>query len=219
MDIEIKASGLTRQMEKDLLVEMGMDTEEVEEEEEEQEECEEETAKFEDAIATQEIADDIGILRQEVDKSCKIDMGENSEIKPPDCISHKDFGSNLEENVCDETLMDRLMNILDKFDERNASQTYNSDEDEIPELIEAPRLAKSHQAKEFNDNRSVRSYASASTIAPEVIKMKMKSALEKRDKKNSSRRALVRGEASATARSRRENRDNIKQSTGIWGWE
>ncbi|XP_033226378.1 serine/threonine-protein kinase RIO2 isoform X2 [Belonocnema kinseyi] len=219
MDVEIKASGLTRQMEKDLLVEMGMDTEEVEEEAEEQEGSEEETEKFEDAVTTQETVDDIDILRQEVDKSCKIDLGENSEIKPSDSISHKDFVSNHEENVCDKTLMERLMDSLDKFDEGNASQIYNSDEDEIPELIEGPRLAKSHQIKEFNDCRSVRSYTSASTIAPEVIKMKMKSALEKRNTKNSSRRALVRGEASATARSRRENRDNIKQSTGIWGWE
>ena len=219
MDVEIKASGLTKQMEKDLLVEMGMNTEEVDEDEEEQENSEEETEKFEDAIAASETEDDIDKLRIEVDKSCKIDLRENFEVKPSDSILHKDLTSNLEENECKKTLMNRLMDNFAKFDQNNADQIYSSDEEKIPELIDVSRLDKIQQVKEFDDSRSVRSYTSASTIAPEIIKMKMKSALEKRDKKNSSRRALVKGEASATARSRRENRDNIKQSTGIWGWE
>lgn len=63
------------------------------------------------------------------------------------------------------------------------------------------------------------SNTTAATIAPELIKKKVKIALQKRDKKEQSRRILVKGEANAITRVRRENRDTIKQSTGIWGWE
>lgn len=73
--------------------------------------------------------------------------------------------------------------------------------------------------EEFNDSRSMYSTTTVSTIAPEVIKKKVKSALQKREKREQSRRILVKGEANAVTRVRRENKDTIKQSTGIWGWE
>lgn len=73
---------------------------------------------------------------------------------------------------------------------------------------------------EFSDLRSVRSVSTAATISPDVIKKRTKQSLEKRERKGLSRKILVKGEASAVTRVRRENRDTIKQSTtGIWGWE
>lgn len=73
--------------------------------------------------------------------------------------------------------------------------------------------------EKFNDLKSMYSSMTASTIAPELIKKKVKIALQKREKREQSRRILVKGEANAITRVRRENRDTIKQSTGIWGWE
>lgn len=73
--------------------------------------------------------------------------------------------------------------------------------------------------EKFNDSKSMYSSMTASTIAPELIKKKVKIALQKREKREQSRRILVKGEANAITRVRRENRDTIKQSTGIWGWE
>jgi len=70
----------------------------------------------------------------------------------------------------------------------------------------------------YDDTRSVRSISTAATIAPDVIKKRIKLALDKRER-NQAKRALVKGEASAVTRIRRDNRATIKESTGIWGWE
>ena len=61
---------------------------------------------------------------------------------------------------------------------------------------------------------------SQATIAPEVIKSKVKKSFEKTDRMNIRKRIRAKGEASAVTRSRRANMDNIKQSTavgGFWG--
>ena len=68
-------------------------------------------------------------------------------------------------------------------------------------------------------NSTIRSYSTCSTIAPEVIKNKVKKALMNREKKELRKRIVAKGEASATTRIRRENRDTIKECDGIWGWE
>ncbi|XP_063215631.1 serine/threonine-protein kinase RIO2 isoform X2 [Bacillus rossius redtenbacheri] len=75
-------------------------------------------------------------------------------------------------------------------------------------------------AYSFDDARSVRSTSTAATIAPEEIKKRVKDSIKQREKKLMAKKRLaVKGEASAVTRSRRENMDNIKQSGGIWGWE
>ena len=58
----------------------------------------------------------------------------------------------------------------------------------------------------------------ASTIHPDVVKARVKSALEKRGKKGQARRQVVKGEASAKTRSRRNNKDTIASSTSAF-WE
>ena len=58
----------------------------------------------------------------------------------------------------------------------------------------------------------------ASTIHPDVVKARVKSALEKRGKKGQARRQVVKGEASAKTRSRRNNKDTIACSTSAF-WE
>ena len=58
----------------------------------------------------------------------------------------------------------------------------------------------------------------ASTIHPDVVKARVKSALEKRGKKGHAKRQVVKGEASAKTRSRRNNKDTIASSTSAF-WE
>ena len=58
----------------------------------------------------------------------------------------------------------------------------------------------------------------ASTIHPDVVKARVKSALEKRGRKGQARRQVVKGEASAKTRSRRNNKDTIASSTSAF-WE
>lgn len=65
------------------------------------------------------------------------------------------------------------------------------------------------------DSRSFRSVSTATTIAPEVIKDRVKKAITQRERRN--KKHVIKGEASAATRNRRVNRDTIQQSTGIWG--
>merc|ERR1711971_829959 len=69
------------------------------------------------------------------------------------------------------------------------------------------------------ETASVRSYSTtASTIHPDVVKARVKSALEKRGRKGQARRQVVKGEASAKTRSKRDNKDTITSSTSAF-WE
>ena len=167
IDVEIKASGLTKQMEKDLLREMGMIESEAEEAEEESEENVEEQKESMDE-------NEINYLQQQVEDSVRNEYNYTS----------KDVSVDAETNEA----------------------TFGSEDDQV-------------QTGDFNDSKSMYSTTTVSTIAPEVIKKKVKSALQKREKREQSRRILVKGEANAVTRVRRDNKDTIKQSTGIWGWE
>lgn len=73
--------------------------------------------------------------------------------------------------------------------------------------------------KALSDVRSMRTYTSASTIAPEVVKQQVKKNLEVRQKKMERKKAIAKGEASAVTRSRRDNRETIRESHGLWGWD
>lgn len=69
--------------------------------------------------------------------------------------------------------------------------------------------------KILSDARSHRSYStSASTIAPSVVKDRIKKTLNVKEKKEQRKRCVVKGEASAVTRVRNENRDTCKQYDG-----
>ncbi|KAK6617049.1 Serine/threonine-protein kinase RIO2 [Polyplax serrata] len=121
-------------------------------------------------------------------------------------------------------------------DEGGVEEFYSCDEDENTtyshekeKLVMFEHLSENSEPEEQNDDNcsvadgrhyfgSVRSYSTSSTIAPQVIQSKVKKALMNREKKELRKRIVAKGEASATTRSRRENRDIIKESNGIWGW-
>lgn len=228
IDADVKASGLTRRMEKDLLIEMGIDQAEEEEEEDEAVEAES-SATGESAEARKEA--EINDLRQEVEKVMAEELGtavERSSSNPPETT--KEVESSLNERL------DKLQLKKDSATPPT-NQSNNEDiptsavvvsnsenEDVVPDLINASTLVNTGSDEEssiceFNDTRSVRSSSTVASIAPEVIKRRMQITLEKRQKKGLSRKILAKGEASATTRVRRENRDMIQQSTGcgIWG--
>ncbi|KAL0821325.1 hypothetical protein ABMA28_005918 [Loxostege sticticalis] len=131
----------------------------------------------------------------------------------------------------------KISEITDKTGTLNIADTQPDTED-IPELVPAPteeqkedndfigELDKNSQKyrlamieKALSDVRSMRTYTSASTIAPEVVKQQVKKNLEDRQKKMERRKAIVKGEASAVTRLRRDNRETIRESHGLWGWD
>jgi len=69
----------------------------------------------------------------------------------------------------------------------------------------------------YSDIHSVRSMSTATTIPPEVIRDRVKKALAKRERAAVRHRNLAKGEASAVNRQRRDNKNTIKDSFGIWG--
>ncbi|XP_028173049.1 serine/threonine-protein kinase RIO2 isoform X1 [Ostrinia furnacalis] len=129
----------------------------------------------------------------------------------------------------------KISDIADKAASLNIAD--NPDTEEIPELVPAPidneegrdnvgELDKNSQKyrlamieKALSDVRSMRTYTSASTIAPEVVKQQVKKNLEDRQKRMERKKAIAKGEASAVTRLRRDNRETIRESHGLWGWD
>lgn len=84
-------------------------------------------------------------------------------------------------------------------------------------ISQKQRLAMVEKA--LSDVKSMRSYSTASTIAPEVIKGRLKKSLHSKQKKLERKHCVAKGEASAATRAKRENLDTIRESKGIWGWD
>lgn len=69
--------------------------------------------------------------------------------------------------------------------------------------------------KILSDARSQRSYSTnASTIAPSVIKEKIKRSIELKEQRDVRKRCLAKGEANATTRGRKENKETVKEYAG-----
>merc|ERR1719341_3008770 len=176
---------VTKQMEKDLRLEYGLDEEE------------------EMAVKRQAAEKEVELLRRAVEESVTLARVEEDE-----------------EGLNRDTLAQNEVQDVDDVD--------NSDPDEAEE--EDDDLGNLHEInskfRPFRDNisdrmetASVRSYSTtASTIHPDVVKARVKSALEKRGRKGQARRQVVKGEASAKTRSRRNNKDTIASSTSAF-WE
>lgn len=211
IDAEVRASGLTRQMEKDLLKEMGVD----EEEEEDDENSSEETYK-DCSENIEDSEDQISDLQLQVDNAVK----ESFDVSPRQTVLNDD-------NKCTEVVScsEKQSNMENECERNNTNATVEAikpdkehNEDELSD-VSSNAESKGAYIGDYDDTRSIRSVSTTATISPDVIKRRTKLALEKRDKKNHSKRILVKGEASAVTRARRENRAVIEESTGIWGWE
>ncbi|XP_076249408.1 RIO kinase 2 [Calliopsis andreniformis] len=224
IDVEIKASGLTKQMEKDLLREMGMMEDDEEEEEEKGEELEGEEHLEKENDEKKETIDEneINYLQQEVENSMRNDFERTRKLSKP-IIATNDkehlVASYLKSQSIEEGI--RNIDIKKSSEETENSKPYDLDVKYNTESVtEVSDSENEHvQSSRYSDSRSMYSVTTASTIAPEVIKKRIQVALQKRAKREQSRRILVKGEANAVTRVRRENKDTIKQSTGIWGWE
>lgn len=180
LDAEVSASGFTRQMEKDLLAEIGLGESEDGEN---------------DEVKTEDKEQDIECLRKRLDECVAKDW--NNESSSSDIRVEKSVQDSEAVKLTTESRIPKAcVKTTDMSD-------YGSDENSDAE----------------SEVQSVRSMSTTTTIAPEIIRDRVKRDLVKRGKTATRQRCLAKGEASATTRNRRENRDTINQSTGIWGWE
>lgn len=99
-----------------------------------------------------------------------------------------------------------------------AENDVDDDNDVVGKLDNNSRIYRLKMVEKLlNDTRSQRSYStSASTIAPSVITERIRRNLDKREKQMERKRCVVKGEASAVHRHRKENKDIVKEYRG---WE
>lgn len=190
MDVEIAASGFTKEMDEDLNVMLLGDQKEGDEDDDETED----NSKVEEEIA------------------------ESSPETEDDAKPSSFNKSNAPEDI--EALQQQVSSALAELKvEEITNEEKNNEDDRVGELKVKERKQRLDSCTESIGGFSMVSRSTAATIAPEVIRDKIKKTFQKSDKMQNRRRIQAKGEASASTRARRENRDNIKQNQGIWGWE
>uniref|UniRef100_A0A3Q3XDH5 Serine/threonine-protein kinase RIO2 n=1 Tax=Mola mola TaxID=94237 RepID=A0A3Q3XDH5_MOLML len=224
LDVEVSASGFTKDLERDaaLLHPTVPEGEEEDEEEGDDEEArEEEVGKEEESLDMEEY---------------KHAMLELEGLKLSDlhvAIEDKESESESEEEQQKETQIAPSARTDDET-KKVLEEELNEEEDECPELEDLSAFNK--EFKPFRDsssllyvaeNRRTRteseatmgSMGSCSTIPPEVVRQKVRRQLSKQQKA-AQRRRLQKGEANLVTKSRRENENTIKSSiegASFWG--
>ncbi|XP_053611511.1 uncharacterized protein RIOK2 [Plodia interpunctella] len=213
LDTEVACSGYkrARELDDDLLHEMGIGLAVSEDEEDPEDEQEIDHSKY-----TEE---ELAALRKEVDDSIQndekkiqqiADRARNLQIEdePPTLVP-----------AIDKTQQDHRDDTekhTDIEDHRQTEEHTDRTREHVDPTSQKYRLAMVEKA--LSDVRSMRTYTSASTIAPEVVKSQVKKNLEVRQKKIERKKAVAKGEASAVTRLRRDNAETVRDCRGLWGW-
>lgn len=107
-----------------------------------------------------------------------------------------------------------------QFPDDDASMSSNDLEtDALPELANVDPDSRMYRLKMveklLSDARSQRSYSTtASTIAPSVITDRIKKNMDVKEKREMRKKCVAKGEANATHRHRKENKDVVKEYAG-----
>ncbi|XP_075693178.1 serine/threonine-protein kinase RIO2 [Rhinoderma darwinii] len=248
LDVEIEVSGYTKEMQKDdeLLQPAGPDEEEEEEEEDAETECtppigdgQQDTvnrrkedarvleatgsASFEDC-QTKHNSDNCGASLDMTEFNKALAELEGETVEKNDKKTSEISGDDESNRLGSEELS------LDVDDGSDELEDY---EDECPDLVDLSGANKEYKPFRDEDSlqhvsqhrtrttslTSVGTVGSSSTIAPELVKQKVKRQLTKQQK-GAIRRRLQKGEANVYTKQRRENMFNIKcsvDSESFWG--
>ena len=192
LDAEVAASGVTKQMEKDLRLEYGMDEETSEGDESDED----------DLIEEIKVEDDIEELKKELEQSINLSevnktVGEYL-LKCPDIVNDEYAEKNNEIVKDNEERIELPLKDDDQMQENTEVEVGidEEEEDDVGNLREFNAQFKPFRdnligKSETDDTRSVRSVSTtASTIHPDVVKARVKASLEKSKKKNQARRTV-----------------------------
>ncbi|CAG9802568.1 unnamed protein product [Chironomus riparius] len=236
MDIEVACSGFTKEMEQDLMQEyhqevLGDNTDESEGESDEEfiendealnelkKEVEQEIKYSEESVKKMSQNKNSGIMKymESMSKCEEFDKAFD------DAEEFKDALSDLKIAEQPTTAESVTKNIPEQDTKSESGDSISSNDLEVPELDdELKDLDPNSRAyrmkmvrKVLSDARSQRSYSTtASTIAPTVITDRIKKAMTVQEKRESRRRIVPKGQASAVRRMRIENRDVVKDLSG-----
>lgn len=106
-----------------------------------------------------------------------------------------------------------------RADDAKSISSNDLETDDMPELAGMDPNSRMYRLKMveqlLNDARSQRSYSTtASTIAPTVITDRIRRNMDVREKREQRKRCVVKGEASAVHRHRKDNKDVVKEYAG-----
>ncbi|XP_034026062.1 serine/threonine-protein kinase RIO2 [Thalassophryne amazonica] len=215
LDIEVSASGFTKDLERDatLLCPAGPE-EDVEEEEEEEEEMtrEDESVDMEEysrsvlELRGLKVSDTHQNIPEEEEEKGKREEQTETNAAPPVRSDEQSEDLNEETNEAEDVCPE-----MTDLSASNRGFKPFRDSDSLLHLAEHRRRTESET--------TVGSRGSCSTIPPEVVRQKIKRQINKQQKA-AQRRRLQKGEANLVTKSRRENENNIKssmESASFWG--
>ncbi|KAG7489482.1 serine serine/threonine-protein kinase RIO2 [Solea senegalensis] len=241
LDVEVSASGFTKDMERDgaLLHPAGPEGEEDDEEDGEDEETTDEEIEGEDESvdmeeykhAMQEL-EGLKISDTHTDREEEEEEQQQEEYDEEQQQQEEDDES---ENPTEQKETETAPAAIGDLNAQNdLEEELKEAEDECPELSDISAANKEfkpfrdsdsllhmaeHRRRRTDSEATMGSTGSCSTIPPEVVRQKVRRQLTKQQKA-AQRRRLQKGEANLVTKSRRENQNNIKssmESASFWG--
>ncbi|XP_031632714.1 serine/threonine-protein kinase rio2 [Contarinia nasturtii] len=239
LDIEVACSGFTKEMEKDLLKEYGMEA--VSDDDDLDEDGDASDAEAENN------EEELDRLRQQVDAEVKFSEERVNDTSKALSFNIQNYITSLAQaDDGDEMFEDAVESIdseiplpkpipqieskdIEKMtdfvkdvhisDSNSVDGNVSSGGEEDDELANLDPKSRQYRLKMvekmLSDARSQRSYStSASTIAPSVVSDRLKKTLFVKEKREERKRCVAKGEASAITRIRKENRDTCKEYKG-----
>lgn len=138
---------------------------------------------------------------------------DNEENTIPSLVKNKTDDKDIETTCINDELMKLKLNSSD-FSQLGWKHNGNSDYSDV-ESVNGTDDFRLETTK--SDMYSV---STTSTIAPEVIRSRVKRALQKKENEIIQKRSVVKGDANSIRRNRKENKDIIKEctsSSSVWG--
>ena len=191
LDAEISASGITKQMEKDILEQFLSGDDETD-----------------DQTESEDEGDNVEDIEEEI-------MENKCDEK--DSVDHQELSAMREKITVDLSYM-KVENESEEHLEKDSDGQAEEELDQVEDLHAMNKQWKPFR-DHMSDPHGTPSVRSCSTIAPEDVKKRVKAALSKKNRQERSKRIKAKGDASAVLRLRRENKQDIKECNdpGIWG--
>lgn len=253
LDIEVACSGFTKEMERDILQEYGMESFDEDDDEDVDDSQNVKASEENDSKALTDT--ELNALRKQVDHEMRFAEEKNTKLDNKSAIQK--YIESMTEHLANATFADDVDVFQDAIDdsvphnvgtvealltpatnsspvatvpdaatqERDADSTDDrsihsnepeADDDELADLDPTSRAYRFKMVEKIlSDARSQRSYSTtASTIAPSVIKDRIKKTTDIKKQLEVRKRCVAKGEASAITRKRNENRDTCKEYAG-----
>ncbi|XP_040010120.1 serine/threonine-protein kinase RIO2 [Xiphias gladius] len=217
LDVEVSASGFTKDLERDgaLLHPAGPEGEEDDEEEDNDEEATgEEAEREEESLDMEEYKHVMLELEGLKVSDTHADRRDQEEEKREEKETEKTSAARSDEET-EKDLEEELKEVEDECPDLSASNKEFKpfrDSDSLLHMAE-------HRRRRVDSEATMGSIGSCSTIPPEVVRQTVRRQLTKQQKA-AQRRRLQKGEANLVTKSRRENQNNIKsslESAYFWG--